>query len=142
MNSYKTSIEISQPSDAIFSAIWNELEAWWGSQNALIDRNGVIFKVSWGKPWYQFKVISYLKNKEVIWECIDANQIIEGLDGVQKDWVGTKIHWTINEISASKSRLDFEHEGLIPSFICFEFCSRAWSNFIEESLVTYLEGKE
>ena len=74
------------------------------------------------------------------WKCIDANQIIEGLEGVQKEWVGTQLHWVIEEINSGACRVTFTHEGLVPDFICYDFCSAAWDHFFGERLKAYLEG--
>ncbi|MEO9870728.1 SRPBCC family protein [Ekhidna sp.] len=140
MNHYTTSFEINRSAADVFSAISTQLEAWWGHQDHPITQLETAFKVSWGKPWYQFKVIAYQKDKEMIWECIDANQIINGLEGVQKEWVGTKVHWRLTSLDGERTRLDFEHEGLVPDFICFDICINAWSGFLEQHLVSYLEN--
>lgn len=142
MNDYKTSVEIKRPKADVFKAISEELVKWWGHQDQPVTENGIVFKVSWGEPWYQFEVIKFTNNHLMVWECIDSNQIINGLDGVQKEWVGTKVHWKLTELSTSCTRLDFMHEGLIPEFICFDVCSSAWSDFLQQHLVSYLEFNE
>lgn len=140
MSNYTTQVLIKRGSEAVFEAISFQLENWWGHQDQPATKEGIVFKVSWGEPWYQFKVISFAENEEMIWECIDANQIINGLDGVQKEWVGTKVHWKLTRIDENHTRLDFEHEGLTPDFICFNVCSQAWSDFLQQHLVRYLEA--
>ncbi|MBL4649538.1 MAG: hypothetical protein JKY03_07385, partial [Aureispira sp.] len=97
-----------------------------------------LFKVSWGETWYQFKVVKYLKDYEMIWECIDANQKIDGLVDVEKEWVGTKIHWKLEKHEKDKTLLKFKHEGLVPEFVCFNFCSDSWDHFLKQALVNYL----
>ncbi len=139
MSDYYTSIEFNSSSEKVFEAISKNLTSWWGQQDHLINKEGTVFTVSWGEPWYRFKVISYTENQEMIWECVDANQIIQGLDGVQKEWVGTKVHWRITELE-DKTVLNFKHEGLIPEFICFNVCSSSWDSFLKVSLVQFLEG--
>lgn len=139
MNHYTTSLEIKRPVDAVFKAISSELGFWWGHQDHPAIQVGTVFKVSWTEPWYQFKVVTYELNQEMSWECLDANQIIHGLEGVQKEWVGTKIHWRFESLGDTLTRLNFEHEGLNPDFICFDFCSRAWSDFLQQRLIAYLE---
>ena len=138
MNNYKTSIEINSPSEILFEGISKKLRDWWGNQDILIDKKGVEFIVSWGEPWYKFEVVKYLKNHEMIWKCIDANQKIDGLTGVEKEWVGTEIHWIVKRLDKNRSLLEFEHKGLVPELICFNFCSDSWSHFLEDSLVKYL----
>ncbi|MEO9485110.1 MAG: hypothetical protein ABJG47_16740 [Ekhidna sp.] len=139
MNNYSTSVEIERPATQVFEAISSQLEEWWGHQDHTITESGTVFKVSWGEPWYQFKVVKYDENKEMIWECVDANQIINGLEGVQKEWVGTKVHWRLKALDEEKTLLNFEHEGLIPDFICFAVCSTAWTDFLQQHLVAFLE---
>ncbi|MEN8789457.1 MAG: hypothetical protein ABF295_08060, partial [Flavobacteriaceae bacterium] len=109
-------------------------------QDIAANCEGTEFKVSWGEAWYLFKVISYRPNEVMIWECIDANQKIPGLTGVEKEWVGTKIHWILTEINPRLTRLNFEHEGLVPEFICFNFCCQSWEHFLKESLKNYIAG--
>ena len=138
MTNYKTSIDINSPPEMLFEAISKNLGDWWGNQDKLIEKRGIIFKVSWGEAWYKFEVVKYLKNQEMTWKCIDANQKIEGLTDVEKEWVGTEIHWKVKRLDNNRSLLEFEHKGLIPEFICFNFCSDSWSHFLEQSLVNYL----
>jgi hypothetical protein len=138
LNNYQTSIEINCLPEMLFEAISRNLGDWWGKQDRLIEKQGMVFKVSWGEPWYQFEVVKFLKHQEMIWKCIDANQKIEGLRGVEKEWVGTEIHWIVKGLNNNRSLLEFEHKGLIPDFICFDFCSKAWSHFLNDSLVKYL----
>ena len=137
-NHYQTEIEIANSKEKVFRAISKNLGDWWGKQDQEINREGTIFKVSWGEPWYQFKVIKYAQDQEMIWECVDANQKISGLENVEKEWVGTKIHWELEEVEKEKTLLKFQHEGLVPEFICFNFCSQTWDHFLQKVLVNYL----
>ncbi|MEP1033038.1 hypothetical protein [Ekhidna sp.] len=140
MNHYTTSLEINRSAADVFKAISSQLDGWWGHQDHPVTELGTVFKVSWGEPWYQFKAVKYLPNEEMIWECIDANQIINGLEGVQKEWVGTNVHWRLKSLGDARTQLNFKHEGLVPTFICFNVCSRAWTDFLQQHLVSYLEG--
>ena len=142
MQSYHTSFKIEHSAEGIFTAISQQLGDWWGKQDKVIDEKGTIFKVAWGEPWYQFKVIHFIPNQAMSWECIDANQKINGLSGVEKEWVGTKVHWKLEDLGPNQSRLNFEHEGLVPDFLCFDFCSASWERFLKDSLVAYLKTKE
>jgi len=138
MNSYSTSVEINISKEAVFQAISKDLANWWGYQDAPIEKKGTILKVSWGEPWYQFEVTEYHENKKMVWKCIDANQKIDGLKNVEKEWVDTKIYWVLQELDEQKTLLKFKHEGLTPEFICFKFCSKSWNHFLQGSLVSYL----
>ena len=139
-SSYSRSIEIVAPAEAIFDALTNDLEGWWGAMDKPINAVGDIFSVSWGEPWYQFEVSKYEAPGLLSWTCIDANQIIHGLEGVQKEWVGTQLHWRIEEVTKNKCRVQFTHEGLVPEFICYDFCAASWDQFFGERLKEYLEA--
>lgn len=139
MNHYKTSVTINQIKPVVFKAISEQLGSWWGEQSQPISAEGDEFTVSWGEPWYKFKVIKYRSNLDLIWECVDANQIIAGLEGVQKEWVGTQIHWRLKEADNKQTLLEFEHLGLVPDFICYDFCTKTWEHFLKDSLVNYLK---
>lgn len=138
MEDYQLTLEINHPAERIYKAITQELSNWWGPQDQLVSKEGDVFIVSWGEPWYQFEVIRFIENEEIVWRCIDANQIIDGLEGVQKEWVGTEIHWKL-KTNEAQTTLEFEHKGLVPSFICFQFCSDSWNHFLKDSLINYLD---
>ena len=140
-DSYSTEIVAKTNSEAAFKALTTQIGAWWGQQNHPVTKVGDVFTVSWGAPWYQFRVNTYEPDQKVVWECIDANQIIEGLVGVQKEWVGTKMHWVLNPLNEQEIRIKFRHEGLVPDFICYDFCTYTWDQFITQHLKPYLEGR-
>lgn len=140
--SYEKSIEVRSEAKTIFRALTKELSQWWGQMDKNVEREGDIFTVSWGEPWYQFKVLKYEPYKEIIWECLDANQIIGDLKGVQKEWVGTLLEWKIASIESSKSKVTLLHKGLVPEFICYDFCSSAWDRFIGDELKKHLENEK
>jgi len=75
-SSYSRSVEIAKSAGVIFLALTNDLQAWWGKMDHPVDAVGDVFKVSWGEPWYQFKVVRYEPGIRIDWRCIDANQII------------------------------------------------------------------
>lgn len=138
--SYSRSVTVAASADVIFNALTRDLGDWWGAMDRPVTGKGDVFKVSWGEPWYRFRVIRLKFPSRLSWECIDANQIIEGLEGVQKEWVGTRLHWEIETIDSHTCRVTFTHQGLVPEFICYEFCAAAWDHFFGERLKTYLEA--
>ena len=139
-SSYSRSVEIVTRAKEIFHALTHDLEGWWGSMDVPITSMGDRFTVSWGEPWYRFEVIRYEPPLKLSWHCIDANQIINGLDDVQKEWVGTQLHWTIEAINSEACLLTVVHQGLVPEFTCYEFCVASWDQFLGERLKAYLEN--
>ncbi|WP_152538628.1 hypothetical protein [Aquimarina macrocephali] len=121
-------------------ALTKGISKWWGNTSNPVQSKGDIFTVSWGEPWYQFKVIEFDSFNSITWECIDANQIIPGLKGVKKEWVGTKLEWIISPVNNGKVEVSLIHHGLTSEITCYEFCSAAWDGFVTNSMKNYLEG--
>lgn len=137
--SYGTKITVKSNSNAVFNALTTTISEWWGDQDKPVSKVGDVFTVSWAEPWYQFKIVEYIPNERVVWECTDAHQIIGELQGVEKEWVGTRLEWTIKTISENETELSFTHMGLVPEFICYDFCANTWDRFITYNLKKYLE---
>ncbi len=138
--SYSTRLIVRCSEKNAFEALSTKIGDWWGDQDKSAKQLGDVFTISWGEPWYQFRVVEYVPNKKIIWECIDSKQIIGDLDGVEKEWVGTQLQWTISESNKSEIELEFKHEGLVPEFICYDFCSNTWDRFIAFNLKKHLEN--
>lgn len=138
-SSYSRSVEVNARPEVIFHALTQDLQGWWGAMDVPVTGLGDQFTVSWGEPWYRFEVSVFEPPNMLSWTCIDANQIIAGLEGVQKEWVGTHLHWRIEAIDPDSSGLTFTHLGLVPDFICYDFCAATWDQFIGERLKSYLE---
>ena len=136
---YSVTVNIRSNPASVFNALTKEISNWWGQMDHPVQKQGEVFKVSWGEPWYEFRVEEFEPNNKVSWRCIDANQIIGELEGVEKEWVGTKLDWSIAEIGSGEVRLSLKHEGLIPDFICYDFCSTTWDRFVKIALKEYLE---
>jgi len=137
---YKKTVLISSNKEDVFKALTEGISKWWGNMDNIFQKEGDIFTVSWGEPWYKFKVIEFNPFSIITWECIDCNQIIGDLKGVEKEWVGTKLQWEIKTINDKEVEVNIIHQGLIPEFTCYKVCSSAWDSFVGNSLKNYLEG--
>lgn len=138
-SSYTRSLMIDASPGSIFQALTVELDRWWGKMDMPVSGVGDVFKVAWGDPWYLFEVTKFDAPFLVDWRCIDANQIIDGLEGVQKEWVGTELQWRIEPQGERSCRVTFTHQGLVPDFNCYDFCSSTWDYFFGERLKACLE---
>ncbi len=136
---YSISVSIQADAGKVFEALSGGISDWWGYMDQPVKKKGDIFTVSWGEPWYRFRVMEFKPNEKIYWECMDANQIIGDMKGVQKEWVGTKLLWTIEPINAKEVTVTLIHRGLVPEFNCYDFCSSTWDRFIGDRLKKYLE---
>ncbi len=137
--SYSKTVKINCSPSAAFDALSIKIGDWWGDQDKPANQLGDVFTMSWGEPWYQFKIVEYITHEKITWECIDSKQIIGDLEGVEKEWVGTQLQWTISQLNENEIELIFKHEGLAPDFICYDFCSNTWDRFLTFNLKKYLE---
>jgi hypothetical protein len=76
-------------------------------------------------------------NREVRWVCTKAYIDMPSL--TRKDeWVGTEMVFRLNDEGSGRTRIDFEHVGLVPSFECYGMCVKGWRYYLG-SLRQYLE---
>lgn len=123
---YKTTPEI------LFQATTQSLELWWGKTDTAVAKVGDEFRTSFGKAFWEFKISELVPNEKVTWECVDGQPEFE------HEWVGTKLHWNIST-DGNETHLSFTHEGLTPSFECYDVCAPTWDMFISTSLKSFVE---
>jgi len=136
---YKTSVVIKAEKRSVFDALTKNIDAWWGKTDNPLSRLNDEFTVSWGEPWYRFRVIDFHPAEKISWECIDSRQIIGDLQGVEKEWVGTRLYWEIQQQDSNEVEVTLFHEGLIPEFICYDVCSTTWDHYLSAELKSFLE---
>ena len=138
---YKKSVVIKSTVELVFGALTKEIDRWWGSVDNSAVKEGFIFKVSFGEESYwKFKVIELIKFEKIIWECVESHQD-HNLVGIDKEWLNSRLHWNIAEVDG-KVKVDFLHEGLVSTGVCYDVCSSAWDFYILHSLKNYLETGE
>jgi len=87
------------------------------------------------------RVVEVTPGKKVVW-LITESQLNFTKD--KSEWTGTKISFEISEIN-NQTQLRFTHVGLVPKIECYNDCSNAWSQLIQESLfslITTGKGKK
>jgi hypothetical protein len=68
-------------------------------------------------------------DREVLWLCTVAN-IAAGQLASRDEWVGTQLVFRLAPDAEGRTRLDFEHIGLVPTLECYEMCNRGWRHFL------------
>lgn len=138
-NNYHQRIELSCSIEKAFEAITLQIADWWSTTNGTSDTIGDEFKVSFGEESYwKFKVINLVEPNEIIWECIESHQD-HNLKGIDEEWLNTWIYWSFSK-RKGRTRVDFLHDGLISTGICYEVCSNGWNFYILDSLKSFLES--
>ena len=129
------SILVDNSAAEVYKAI-NNARDWW--QGEFTGRTDVLneefeYRVE-GVHFSKQKVSELTPNKRVVWLSTDSNLCFVE---IKDEWTGTRIHFDISTENG-KSKLTFTHEGLVPSFQCYEACSGAWGMLIAKSLFSYI----
>src|SRR5882762_4963076 len=144
---FTTTILVDQTPAAAFNAI-NNVRGWWseeieGSTGKLNDEFTYHFE---DIHRCQIKLIESIAGKKIVWLVMDnyfkpgifddASNHLRGNDKLTKgqtEWTDTKISFEISE-KDNKTQIRFTHLGLVPEYECFDICSNAWSQYVNESL--------
>ena len=128
---FTTAILVNQTPAEVFKAI-NNVRGWWseeieGSTDKLNDEFNYRFE---DLHRCHMKLIEVIPDKKVVW------LVMENYFKFTKDkseWTGTKISFEISE-KDNKTQIGFTHLGLVPAYECFDICSNAWTQYIQQSL--------
>jgi hypothetical protein len=129
---YNISIIVNATPQEAFKSI-NSVTKWWtenleGSSQKLNDE----FTVRFGEVHVsKQKLIEVIPDKKVVWLVTDSNlNFIKD----KHEWTNTKISFEITNHD-NETQVHFTHAGLIPTVECFDACSNAWSEYIQQSLL-------
>ncbi|PVX45097.1 uncharacterized protein YndB with AHSA1/START domain [Flavobacterium sp. 103] len=126
-----TVLLVDQTPEVVFKAITN-VRGWWseeieGDTEKLNDE----FTYHYEDVHYcQIKLIEVIPNKKVVW-FVKYNDFKFTKD--RSEWTGTKMSFEISE-KDNKTEIRVTHHGLVPEFECYEICSNAWTQYIQQSL--------
>ena len=110
----------------------NSVTKWWTeNMEGSSEKPGDEFTVRFGDVHLSTqKLVEVIPDKKVVWLVTDSQlNFIKD----KQEWTGTKISFEIVE-KDNKTTIDFIHHGLIPRIECFNACSNAWGDYINNSL--------
>jgi len=128
---YMTTLSVDQTPEEAFNAI-NNVRGWWsqeieGGTAKLEDEFTYRYK---DVHHCRMKIIEVIPNEKVVW-LVKENYFKFTKD--KSEWIGTKIRFEISK-KGDKTHIRFTHLGLVPAYECFEICSNAWSQYVQQSL--------
>jgi Activator of Hsp90 ATPase homolog 1-like protein len=91
-----------------------------------------------GVHFCKMRVTELVPGEKVVWQVVENHMsFIED----QSEWIGTEIRF---ELSAQDGATEvrFTHDGLVPSYECFDICRNAWTFYVGDSLRRLAETGE
>jgi hypothetical protein len=131
MSNYTTDFLVDQTPAEAFNAI-NDVRSWWtenleGQSKKLNDE----FTVYFGEVHVSTqKLVEVIPNKKVVWLVTDSNL---NFISDKSEWTNTRISFEVTKVD-DKTQVRFTHLGLAPEVECYDACSNAWSEYIQQSL--------
>jgi len=132
---FSSTLLVNEPASEVFKAI-NNVSKWWtenieGNSKKLNDE----FTVRFGDIHVSTqKLVELVPNKKVVW-LVTYSQL--NFVKNKSEWTGTKINFEIEQ-KGKQTQMKFTHSGLVPAFECFQDCSNAWSEYIQQSLLSLI----
>lgn len=128
---FTTAILVDQTPKEVFDAI-NKPQYWWsgafeGNTTNLNDE----FTYCYEDMHYSKQRISeIIPDQKVVWLVTESDiSFVED----KEEWTGTKIIFEISQ-QEHQTKLQFTHVGLQPHVACYDACTTAWGQLIEQSL--------
>ncbi|MES2073202.1 MAG: SRPBCC domain-containing protein [Pseudomonadota bacterium] len=140
MKHYQHSLTIAANPAAVYAALTTTagLRGWWTQdcEGAAAEAGGTIH-FRFGACYKDMRVERLEAGREVRWQCTRAHIVADSVTRTD-EWVGTQPVFRISDAGQGRTRLDFEHIGLVPSLECYDLCYKGWQHFLP-SLQQYLE---
>lgn len=131
MAAIKHLLIINSSPDKIYSAITTKkgVANWWTQQTEIGNLVGEINVFDFGERYHnEMKIINLVHNKHVEWECLWGD----------KEWIGTKFIFEIEEKGDGSSVLKFAHADWREETDFFASCNYQWGHYMT-SLKQYCE---
>jgi hypothetical protein len=115
----------------VFNAI-NNVRGWWSKEiEGSTDKLNEEFSYHYKDVHYcKIKIIEIIPDKKIVWLVLD-NHFNFTKD--TSEWKDTKITFDIAK-KENKTQLRFTHLGLVPQYECYDICSTAWTDYLDNSL--------
>jgi uncharacterized protein YndB with AHSA1/START domain len=137
MSHYQQHLVIDADPSAVYAAIATPegLRGWWTPDCTADTHAGGTAHFRFGDTWKDVSIEQLDMNRGVRWFVTRSHLAMLSKND---EWTGTEIAFRLTPTIDGKTRLDFEHVGLVPSFECYDRCSTGWNYFLA-SLCQYAE---
>ena len=136
--SFTASFTVDQTAAEAFAAVTNP-RGWWSEEIVGgTTKVGDEFTYTFGDAHRcTMKLTEVVPDQKVVWH------VLENYFGPTEDpeWKGTDVVFEISSKGVG-TEVRFTHEGLVPEFECYDFCSAGWGMYIQGSLPNLIKTGE
>jgi hypothetical protein len=132
-NNFSYTFNTSKSNDEVFSLFLNVDQWWSGLFNEKIQGKSekiddeFSFSAGDGVHFSNQKLIELIPNQKIVWLVTDSNlSFLSQTD----EWNNTKISIELETID-NQTMVKFTHQGLLPEIECYDACSSAWSQYLD-----------
>jgi uncharacterized protein YndB with AHSA1/START domain len=128
---FTTTLLVDQTPQEVFDAVTN-VRGWWseeieGGTAKLNDEFNYHYR---DLHSCKMRLTEVVPGKKVVWHVLDN---FFNFTKDKSEWIGTNIIFEITG-KDNKTQLRFTHQGLVPAYECYDICSNAWTQYIQQSL--------
>lgn len=143
-NNFSVTLLSDQTVEDVFNAVTNVRQWWTGYYSEEFEGNTkelddeFSFRAGGGAHYSKQKLVEVIPNKKIVWLVTDSElSFLEKKD----EWTGTRIIFDISK-KGKQTQLTFTHEGLTPEIECYDSCSPAWTQYLQNKLLPLIKNSK
>jgi uncharacterized protein YndB with AHSA1/START domain len=131
MNHYQQSLVLETNPASVYAALTTAegLRGWWTQDCDVQTKVGGTIRLRFGQTRKALRIERLEPGSEVRWLCTAAH-IAAGQLTHRDEWFGTQMIFRLTPQGNERTRLDFEHIGLVPALECYQMCHDGWRHFL------------
>ena len=139
MSNYQQTLDINASPAMVYAALTTPegLRGWWTQDCDVPAEVGSTIHFRFDRTYKDMRIDRLQPGREVRWHCTRAHIAVGELSR-RDEWVGTDIVFRLTPAGEGRTRVDFEHMGLVPALDCYGLCSNGWRYFMS-SLQQFVE---
>ncbi|MFZ6654015.1 SRPBCC family protein [Undibacterium sp. TJN19] len=139
MSNYQHTLDLAATPAAVYNALTTiaGLRGWWTQDCDGGTAVGDTIHFRFGVCDKDVRISGLTPQHQVRWLCTRAHIVAANVTR-SDEWVGTEMVFGISDAGNGRTRLEFEHIGLVPALQCYSQCLNGWQYFMT-SLQQYAE---
>ena len=131
MSHYQQSLIVEADPATLYAALTTPegLRGWWTQDCDVETKAGGSLHFRFGPNHKDLRIERLEPGREVRWLCTGAH-IAVGELSCRYEWVGTQLVFRLTPQGSGRTRLDFEHIGLVPALEGYGLCSDGWRHYL------------